>query len=142
MTGASGFVGSAVARALRQRGMQVSCLVRASSPRANFAGLDVQLVEGDMRDAASMAAAMAGQRHLFHVAADYRLWARDPEEIVRNNLTGVRAVMQAARSAGIERIVYTSSVATPEPECGPVRREPAAKAGGRHRRLQAQQGSG
>ncbi len=119
VTGASGFVGSAVARALRQRGMQVSCLVRKSSPRSNFAGLDVQLVEGDMRDAASMAAAVEGQRHLFHVAADYRLWARDPEEIVRNNLAGVRTVMQAAKAAGVERIVYTSSVATLSLKEGP-----------------------
>ncbi len=119
VTGASGFVGSAVARALRQRGMQVSCLVRPSSPRSNFAGFDVQLVEGDMRDPASMAAAMASQQHLFHVAADYRLWARDPEEIVRNNLAGVRTVMQAAKTAGVERIVYTSSVATLSLKDGP-----------------------
>ena len=119
VTGASGFVGSAVARALRQRGLQVSCLVRKSSPRTNFSGLDAQLVEGDMRDATSMAAAMAGQRYLFHVAADYRLWARDPEEIVRNNLAGTRTVMQAAKAAGVERVVYTSSVATLSLEQGP-----------------------
>ena len=119
VTGASGFVGSAVARCLRERGFAVSCLVRTSSPRTNFSGLDVTLVEGDMRDPASVAAAMAGQRFLFHVAADYRLWARDPEEIVRNNLAGARAVMQAARAAGVERIVYTSSVATLSLKAGP-----------------------
>ena len=131
VTGASGFVGSAVARALRERGLQVSCLVRASSPRTNLQGLDVQLVEGDLRDAASMGRAMQGQRYLFHVAADYRLWARDPEEIVRNNLAGTSNVMQAARDAGVERIVYTSSVATlslkdgPSDETRPLRPEDA-----------------
>ena len=86
VTGASGFVGSAVLRALPARGATVRVLVRASSPRANLEGLDCEVVDGDMTDAASMAAAMNGVRHLFHVAADYRLWARDPEEIVRNNL--------------------------------------------------------
>ena len=119
VTGASGFVGSAVARALRERGLAVSCLVRRSSPRTNFEGLDVALVEGDLLDPASRAAAMAGQRFLFHVAADYRLWARDPEEIVRNNLAGTRNVMQAAQAAGVERIVYTSSVATLSLKDGP-----------------------
>jgi dihydroflavonol-4-reductase len=112
VTGASGFVGSAVARALAGRGFSVRCLVRPTSPRRNFADLDVALVEGDMRDPASMTKAMDGARYLFHVAADYRLWARDPEEIVRNNRQGTAAVMEAALAAGVERIVYTSSVAT------------------------------
>ena len=101
VTGASGFVGSAVARALAARGAKVRCLVRPSSPRGNFADLDAALVEGDLNDAASLTPAMAGVRYLFHVAADYRLWARDPEEIVRNNLTGTRTVMQAALAAGV-----------------------------------------
>ncbi|MFL6673771.1 MAG: hopanoid-associated sugar epimerase [Massilia sp.] len=112
ITGASGFVGSAVARAAQQRGWQVRLLVRASSPRRNLAGLDAELVEGDMRDQASVGHALAGVRYLFHVAADYRLWARDPGEIERNNLDGTAAVMRAALASGVERVVYTSSVAT------------------------------
>ncbi len=115
VTGASGFVGSAVARALAARGDRVRVLMRASSPRTNIEGMDVEVAEGDMRDAASMRRAMEGVRYLFHVAADYRLWARDPDEIVRNNLEGTRVVMEAARDAGLERIVYTSSVAALKP---------------------------
>ena len=112
VTGASGFVGSAVARALQARGARLRLLARASSPRGNLADLDAEIVVGDMADPAAMTAAMQGVRYLFHVAADYRLWARDPEEIVRNNLNGTRAVMGAALAAGVERVVYTSSVAT------------------------------
>jgi dihydroflavonol-4-reductase len=131
VTGASGFVGSAVARALRTRGLEVTCLVRSSSPRANLQGLDVRTVEGDLLHPASLKAAMAGQRFLFHVAADYRLWAPDPEEIVRNNLQGTSNIMQAATEAGVERVVYTSSVATlslkdgPSDESRPLRPEEA-----------------
>jgi dihydroflavonol-4-reductase len=115
VTGASGFVGSAVARLLAERGFAVRALARASSPRANLEGFDVAVVEGDMREPADMRRAMRDVRYLFHVAADYRLWARDPEEIVRNNVCGTRAVMEAATEAGVERIVYTSSVATLKP---------------------------
>ncbi len=78
----------------------------------NLAGLDVEIVEGDMRDAVPVARAMAGARFLFHVAADYRLWARNPQEILWNNREGTRLLMQTALTAGVERIVYTSSVAT------------------------------
>ncbi|MEI9965452.1 MAG: hopanoid-associated sugar epimerase [Caulobacteraceae bacterium] len=112
VTGAAGFVGSAVARALHARGGRVRGLARASSTRRTLADFPGELVEGDIRDPADMVRAMAGVSRLFHVAADYRLWARDPEEIVRNNLSGTRAVMTAALAAGVERIVYTSSVAT------------------------------
>jgi dihydroflavonol-4-reductase len=112
VTGASGFVGSAVARALLDRGYAVTALVRASSPRGNIEGIGLDIAIGDMTDQASVEAAARGSRYLFHVAADYRIWARDPEEIVRHNLDGTGAVMRAALEAGVERVVYTSSVAT------------------------------
>lgn len=112
VTGASGFVGSAVARALLAEGHRVRVLVRPTSPRTNIAGLDVEVATGDIRDRAAVARALDGCRHLFHVAADYRLWAPDPDEIVRANLEGTRSVMEAARDARLERVVYTSSVAT------------------------------
>jgi len=112
VTGASGFVGSAVARALLASGYQVRALVRKTSPRVNLDLAGLQIVEGDMRDERTVAQAAAGARYVFHVAADYRLWAPDPVEIVRNNVDGTRAVLRAAQAAGAERIVYTSSVAT------------------------------
>lgn len=112
VTGASGFIGSAVARLLVGRGFRVRALVRPTSPVAHLAGHDIEFVRGDLRDAESVRPAIRGARALFHVAADYRLWARDPGEILRNNLTSTRTVMDEARRAGVERIVYTSSVAT------------------------------
>ncbi|WP_199540609.1 hopanoid-associated sugar epimerase [Paraburkholderia kururiensis] len=112
VTGASGFVGSAVARIAQQKGFAVRVLVRASSPRKNLEALDADIVVGDMRDVASMRAALRGVRYLFHVAADYRLWAPDPADIERANLEGAEATMRAALHEGVERIVYTSSVAT------------------------------
>jgi dihydroflavonol-4-reductase len=118
VTGASGFVGAAVARRALARGFKVKVLMRATASRANIDGLDVEAVTGDMRDAASMTGAMQGVRYLFHVAADYRLWARDPSEIARNNLEGARATMTAALRAGVERVVYTSSVAALKPGKG------------------------
>ncbi|HEX3754578.1 MAG TPA: hopanoid-associated sugar epimerase [Rhizomicrobium sp.] len=118
VTGASGFVGSAVARALVARGLKVKVLMRPNAARANIEGLDVEPVTGDMRDEAAMTAALEGVRYLFHVAADYRLWARDPSDIERNNLAGARACMGAALKAGVERVVYTSSVAALKPGHG------------------------
>ncbi len=118
VTGASGFVGSSVARALIARGFHVRVLMRPTSPKTNIAELDAEPVPGDMRDEASMRAAMKGARYFFHVAADYRLWARDMEEIVRNNRDGTRIVMEAALAQGVEKVVYTSSVATLKPIAG------------------------
>ena len=111
VTGASGFVGSAIAAALRARGDHILTLARPSSPRTNLDPRD-SLREGDLRDRDSLAEALKGVRFLFHAAADYRLWARDPEEILRNNVEGTRLIMEEALRAGVERIVYTSSVAT------------------------------
>jgi len=118
VTGASGFVGSAVARALATRGDDVTVLLRASSPRTNIAGIECRVAIGDMRDVDAVTKAMEGARYVFHLAADYRLWARDPEEIVRNNFEGARAVMTAAKTTGVERVVYTSSVAALKPLAG------------------------
>jgi dihydroflavonol-4-reductase len=111
MTGASGFVGSAVARELVGEGFALRALVRHGSPRINLEGLDIEIIEGDMRDEKAVFAAAKGARHVFHVAADYRLWAPNTEEIMRANVEGTRVVMDAAKAAGVERIVYTSSVA-------------------------------
>jgi dihydroflavonol-4-reductase len=112
LTGASGFVGSAVARRLRAAGFPVRALVRTTSPVAHLSDLGLDFVTGDLRDAASVRQAMAGIRYLFHVAADYRLWARNPDELTQTNVAGTRLLMQEAMRAGVERVVYTSSVAT------------------------------
>lgn len=120
VTGVAGFLGSAVARALAAQGRRVRGIVRASSPRANLADFPGELVEADLRDAGAVASAMQGAGALYHVAADYRLWARNPREILDNNLAMTRAVMEAALSAGVSRVVYTSSVATLLPIDGGV----------------------
>ena len=110
VTGATGFVGSAVARALRDRGHTLRLLTRRNSDRALIEGLG-EHVEGDLRDAGSLAAAVAGCRYLFHVAADYRLWVPDPAPMMRANVEGTTALLRAAHAAGVERTVYCSSVA-------------------------------
>ncbi len=112
VTGATGFVGSAVARRLLRDGHHVRVLVRATSDRRNLQGLDVDVIEGDLTKAASLLPACDDCDVLFHVAADYRLWAPAPEELYRTNVEGTRAILEAARQVGIPRIVYTSSVAT------------------------------
>jgi len=112
VTGATGLVGSALARKLAAEGTVVRALVRSGSQRSHLDGLDLEFIEGDMRDARAVRTAMAGVKHVFHVAADYRLWARDPNEIYDANVEGTRTIMREAKHAGVERIVYTSSVAT------------------------------
>lgn len=111
VTGGSGFLGSAVVRALIRRGCRVRVLIRQESPLGNFAGLDCETVKGDLTDEQSLRAALQGARYLFHVAADYRLWVRDPSAMLRVNVGGTRNLMREALAAGVERIVYTSSVA-------------------------------
>ena len=112
VTGVAGFLGSSLARALAARGARVRGVVRASSPQGNLADFPGELVVADLRDAGGVATAMAGVGTLYHAAADYRLWAPDPQEIVRNNLAMTTTVMRAALAAGVGRVVYTSSVAT------------------------------
>jgi dihydroflavonol-4-reductase len=112
VTGASGFVGSAVARALVGSGFKVRVLVRASSTRGNLKDLPVEVVVGDLTDRASLDQAIAGCAAVFHVAADYRLGTREPAQLYRSNVEGTRNILEAARAAGVARMVYTSSVAT------------------------------
>jgi dihydroflavonol-4-reductase len=112
VTGASGFVGAAVMRALLAESCQVRVLVRRASDRGNLAGLPVEIVEGDLTLAASLGAAVAGCDALFHVAADYRLGAPDPSQLYRTNVDGTQNLLLAAGRAGVGKIVYTSSVAT------------------------------
>ena len=112
ITGASGFVGSAVLRKLIERGHEVRALVRPSSERRNLEGLPVHIVEGDLMAPETLKPAVEGCKGVFHVAADYRLWAPDPSGMFAANVDGTRAIMAAALEGGVERIVYTSSVAT------------------------------
>jgi dihydroflavonol-4-reductase len=112
VTGATGFVGSAVARALLARGRRVRVLARPNSDRRNLGGLAVEIAEGAMEDPRSLARAVAGCRYVYHVAADYRIWVPDPAPMFRANVDGTRDLLTAALEAGAERVVYTSSVAT------------------------------
>lgn len=112
VTGASGFLGSHVTRLLAQRGERVRVLLRPTSHTRLLEGLAVERVSGDLRDTASLEQALAGVRTVYHVAADYRLWARDPREIYESNLQGTRNLLQAAGRAQVEKFVYTSTVGT------------------------------
>jgi dihydroflavonol-4-reductase len=112
VTGAAGFVGSHVARQLAGTGQSVRVLIRPNSNLRLLEGLRAERVEGDLRDAGSIERAMKGVQRVFHVAADYRLWARHPEEIYESNVEGTRRLFEIAAREGVERIVYTSTVAT------------------------------
>jgi dihydroflavonol-4-reductase len=112
VTGGTGFVGANVVRALLQRGVAVRALVRPTSHRRNLAGLDIEVVHGDLRDRPSLEAALKGCDTLFHVAAVYALWTADARELYESNVTGTVNLLEAAEAAGVQKIVYTSSVAT------------------------------
>src|SRR3989449_1973188 len=112
ITGAAGFLGWHVTRLLARHVESVRVLVRPTSQTRAMEGLNVDCVYGDLRDKASLANALEGVRQVFHVAADYRLWAKNPDEIYENNVVGTRNLLAASREAGVERFVYTSSVAT------------------------------
>ncbi len=112
VTGATGFVGSHVARVLAEQGADLRLLVRSSSNLKNIRGLKAEQVVGDLRDPVTLEKAMAGCDVVFHVAADYRLWIPDPEQMYRANVEGTRAILQATRKNRVRRVVYTSSVAT------------------------------
>jgi len=112
VTGATGFVGAAVARHLLAAGHRVRVLARPNNDRRNLQHLDVEITEGDLTDPASLARATRECQAVFHVAADYRLWVPDPKTMYAANVDGTRAVVEAALDSGVDRIVYTSSVAT------------------------------
>jgi dihydroflavonol-4-reductase len=112
VTGAAGFLGSHVARQLVARGETVRVLMRPSSNNRAISDLPLEYVTGDLRDAASLERAMSGVKRVFHVAADYRLWAKKPQEIYDSNVGGTKNLLGAARAAGIEQFIYTSTVAT------------------------------
>lgn len=119
VTGATGFVGWHVARALLDRGQAVHALARDPARLRELDG--VEPVQGDLRDPDSLSRAVAGCDVVYHVAADYRLWTRDPEEMFRSNVEGTRSLLEAARNAGVERVVYTSTVGCiVGDEAGPV----------------------
>lgn len=112
VTGAAGFLGSHVARQLVARGESVRVLMRPSSNNRAISDLSLEYVTGDLRDVASLGRAMKGVKRVFHVAADYRLWARNPQEIYDSNVGGTKNLLVAAKSAGVEQLIYTSTVAT------------------------------
>jgi dihydroflavonol-4-reductase len=112
VTGATGFVGSHVARLLADQGAELRLLVRPTSVTANLEGIVGERVAGDLREPESLRKAMAGCEAVFHVAADYRLWTREPQEMYRSNVEGTRNIIQLAQETGVRRVIYTSSVAT------------------------------
>jgi dihydroflavonol-4-reductase len=110
VTGATGFVGSHVARLLVERGDTVRALVRRTSRVDNLASLNVEPVQGDLQDPASLADAVKGCERIYHVAADYRLWSRNPKDLYRTNVEGTLNLLRAAKLEGVERFIYTSTV--------------------------------
>ncbi len=131
VTGGTGFIGAHVVRALLGKGRRVRCLVRPGGNRSNLEGLPVELSEGDLRDRRSLDRALKGVETLYHVAADYRLWTRNPAELYQSNAGGTENILAAAAAAGVSRVIYTSSVGalgltpdgSPANETTPVTRE-------------------
>src|SRR6516225_7720677 len=112
VTGATGFLGSHVARVLVAEGADIRLLVRPSSDLRNIQDLNAERVTGDLRDPSSIEKAVSGCEVVFHVAADYRLWVRNPEQMYRSNVEGTRAIIKAAQESGVRRVIYCSSVAS------------------------------
>lgn len=112
VTGATGFIGANVARVLLERGRSVRVFARPGSDRSNLKGLDVEIAEGDLRDAASTARAVDGCEEVYHVAAEYTFWSNDPEAVFESNVTGTRNVLEACLASKVRRVVYTSTVGT------------------------------
>ncbi len=112
ITGANGFIGSHVTRFLLQQNEQVRVLVRPQSDRRLLEGLPVELAYGDLRDTTSLSDSLRGVQRVYHVAADYRLWAKNPRDIYESNVTGTRNLLEASRKAAVDRFIYTSSVGT------------------------------
>jgi dihydroflavonol-4-reductase len=112
VTGAAGFLGSHVTRQLVARGEEVRVLMRASSSNRAISDLPLEYVTGDLRDAASLERAMKGVQRVFHVAADYRLWAKRSQDIYDSNVGGTKNLLAAAKAAGVAQLIYTSTVAT------------------------------
>ena len=115
LTGGTGFVGASLARLLLKQGLKVKALARKGSDRRNLAGLDLEVVEGGLLDSSAIESGVRGCRYVFHVAADYRLWAPDPRQMYRANVDGTEIVLRAAAKAGAEKIVHCSSVAAVAP---------------------------
>src|SRR5262245_26671246 len=128
VTGGTGFLGANLVRALLADGSSVRVLARPGGDRRALEGCAAEIAEGDLLDVASIRAAVRGVRRVYHVAADYRLWAPDPRALFRSNVDGTRHVLEVAAAAGVERIVYTSTVGaigipkdgTPGDEATPV----------------------
>lgn len=112
VTGATGFLGNAVARALQKNGVELKLLTRETSNTSTIQDIDAEIVTGNLQDICSMKKALRGCQNLYHVAADYRLWSRRSQDLYDNNVTGTKNIMLSALECGVERIVYTSSVAT------------------------------
>jgi dihydroflavonol-4-reductase len=112
VTGATGFIGASIVRELLRDGREVRALVRQGADTSNLKGLDIELWQGDLRDAVSLEKGLQGCNALFHAAADYRLWTRNPADMYRINVDGTRAILESALKNGLSRVVYTSSVGT------------------------------